>query len=75
MVDAIQMHNKREEKLSVQISRHQNHSKGRVVGKKPKTILACERNLHVPVEQTGNVCVHKSAPYKHSTEARQCGSD
>lgn len=59
MLDAVQMHNKRKEKLSVQISRQQNHSKNRVVGKNPKTIIACERNLHVPVEQTVNACVHK----------------
>lgn len=83
MQDAIQMHKKREEKLSVQISRKPNHSKDRVKGKKkPKTILACERNLHVPVEQTDNGHVHKSCseelqdrtPYKHSTESRQCST-
>lgn len=45
MLDATQMHNKREEKLSVQISRQQNHSKGRVAEKKTQKILPCERNI------------------------------
>lgn len=80
MVDAIQMHNKREEKLSVQISRQQNHSKGRVVGKNPKQFL--------PVKEIFIFLLSKLAmrlftnrqdrtSYKHSTETTQtqCSSD